>query len=169
MAIIGKLSDMCAMFAAKDLQGIYAYLLAASREGSCEFDRILATTGEHKVDLDSGAFAIEQSYCLKHSSQAFYETHKRYVDVQLVIKGEEIFSIAMASDCMIKDPYNAEKDLITYHPPKHTSWLHLSAGMLAVFFPYDVHSGGLGAESMGAKSVYKSVVKVPIDLLDPRL
>lgn len=168
MAFVGKLCDMGAMFAAKDLQGIYTYLLAASQEGGCEFARILATTGEHKVDLDSGAFAIEQSYHLKDLSKAFYETHRNYVDLQLVVQGEELFSIAAASDCVIKDPYNAEKDLITYHPPKHTSQLHLSAGMLAVFFPYDVHSGGLGAESLGIKPVYKSVVKVPVDLLAPR-
>lgn len=166
MAFVGKLYDMRAMFHTQALLGIYAYLSNACTKGSCEFERILS--GEQTIQLDSGAFAIEQSYHLKDLSKAFYETHRNYVDLQLVVQGEEIFSIAAASDCAIKDPYNAQKDLITYHPPKHSSTLHLSAGMLAVFFPYDVHSGGLGAESLGIKPVYKSVVKVPVDLLAPR-
>lgn len=166
MAFVGKLCDMRAMFHTQALLGIYTYLSNACTKGSCEFERILS--GEQTIQLDSGAFAIEQSYHLKDLSKAFYETHRNYVDLQLVVQGEELFSIAAASDCAIKDPYNAEKDLITYHPPKHSSTLHLSAGMLAVFFPYDVHSGGLGAESLGIKPVYKSVVKVPVDLLAPR-
>lgn len=168
MAFVGKLCDMRNILHTQALLGIYTYLSNACTKGSCEFERILSTSGEQKIQLDSGAFAIEQSYHLKDLSKAFYETHRKYVDLQLVVQGEEIFSIAVASDCVIKDTYDVQKDIATYHTPKRSSTLHLSAGMLAVFFPYDVHSGGLGAESLGIKPVYKSVVKVPVDLLTPR-
>lgn len=118
---------------------------------------------------DFRIFAIEQSYGLKALSQGFYETHRIYVDVQVVLHGQELFHLASARDCEILTPYDEKRDLIIYRAPEKHSVLHLYGGMAAVFFPYDVHAGGLGQELLGTEPVYKSVLKVPLHLLQPRI
>ena len=73
MAFVGKLCDMRAMFHTQALLGIYTYLSNACTKGSCEFERILS--GEQTIQLDSGAFAIEQSYHLKDSGCCCWQPH----------------------------------------------------------------------------------------------
>lgn len=168
MAFISRLTDMKSMFDTPIMMPIYDYLSKACDPLSDVYKRILATQQESKIELDSGVFAIEQSYSLKSSAYAFYETHKKYVDFQLVVKGAEFFSIASASECAISKPYDEARDLIVYDAPKTSSMLYLQSGTLAVFFPQDVHSGGLGVEQLGDIRVHKSVLKVPFSLLSPK-
>lgn len=172
MAIVGRFGDIAGFFTAPALQPVLSYLWAVATPKSPESARILAMeqNSEHKLELqacascsnlDSRAFTIEQSYGLKSLSQAFYETHRAYVDVQVILQGQELFYLASARDCEILTPYDEHRDLIVYRPPEKYSVLHLYSGMVAVFFPEDVHAGGLGLDQLGGQIVYKSVVKVP--------
>ena len=171
MAVVGKIGDIAGFFAAPALQPVLSYLQAVSAPKSPESTRILAMeqNTEYKFGLescgdfgnpDSRVFAIEQSYGLKSSSQAFYETHRDYVDVQIILQGQELFHLASARDCEILASYDECRDRSTHRTTK-TSVLHLYSDMVAVFFPEDVHAGGLGLEQLGSQIVYKSVVKVP--------
>lgn len=172
MAVVGKIGDIAGFFAAPALQPVLSYLRAVSAPKSPESTRILAMeqNTEYKFGLescgdfgnpDSRVFAIEQSYGLKSSSQAFYETHRAYVDVQIILQGQELFHLASARDCEILVPYDECRDLVIYRTPEKHSVLHLYSNMVAVFFPEDVHAGGLGLEQLESQIVYKSVVKVP--------
>ncbi len=168
MAFFGRLEDFGAMFVGEVLERVYAYLCCANNPEHSIHQRILSTKGEVKFELDSDIWAIEQSYALKASSYGFYETHETYVDFQFVADGAEFFALAPKSACTIQKPYNKERDLIIYDTPKHCSKVYLERGMLAVFFPQDVHSGGLGLEELGNKTIHKSVIKIPHKLLTPR-
>ena len=54
-----------------------------------------------RIDLDSGIFAMLQTYKLKPYKRAFFETHKEYVDFQLTIHGSECFMIGDSKDFKI--------------------------------------------------------------------
>lgn len=69
---------------------------------------------EVSYPLEYGIRAIEQSYYLKSAQNAFFETHKAYLDFQLVISGYEYMCIGDKDTFDIKIPYNESRDLIVY-------------------------------------------------------
>ncbi|MDY5821445.1 MAG: YhcH/YjgK/YiaL family protein [Helicobacter sp.] len=119
-----------------------------------------------RIDLDSGIFAMLQTYKLKPYKRAFFETHKEYVDFQLTIHGSECFMIGDSKDFKIIESYNAEKDLIVYKSKKSTHRIISNTACLCVFFPNDVHAGGLKHKNITDNKVYKIVAKVPKTLLE---
>ncbi|STP09522.1 YhcH/YjgK/YiaL family protein [Helicobacter cinaedi] len=69
---------------------------------------------EVSYPLEDGIRAIEQSYYLKSAQNAFFETHKAYLDFQLVISGYEYMCIGDKDTFDIKIPYDETRDLIVY-------------------------------------------------------
>lgn len=69
---------------------------------------------EVSYPLEYGIRAIEQSYYLKSAQNAFFETHKAYLDFQLVISGYEYMCIGDKDTFDVKIPYNESRDLIVY-------------------------------------------------------
>ena len=178
MALIGHISSFDIFFAKhQNLCFVQEYLHNTLREGSVEHTRIMdlhLTNGERvecEFDLGGGVCAIEQSYMLKGPQEAFFETHKKYVDFQLCVAGAEEFLIGFSEDFSILRPYDEKKDLVVYHNPilpPHT--LFFTAGTLGIFFPQDVHSGGLDSKNTAYSQwqeqihtpLKKTVLKVPI-------
>lgn len=174
MAIVGKLHSLEHLFQkTSELKCLYNYLDNCLQKNHTNHQDIINTpiNVEKKVELSDGAngmYAILQSYPLKNPENAFYETHIKYIDFQLVVKGTEFFEIGDREDFEIKTPYNEEKDLIIYKRSLKTSKIRLYEGMLAIFFDSDVHAGGLDIESSNS-TVSKVVIKVPKTLVKFKL
>lgn len=172
MAVIGNIDSLSHLFVkTQPLQKLYEYLCKASMPTDSIHKRILSMqVGENKIALDFDMFAIEQTYFLKDFKEAIFETHRIYVDFQLVVSGEEFFAIGERRDFEVLHPYDEKKDVIFYHQKTHTSKILLHQNALAIFFDYDVHSGGLALENLTPKAqVFKTVVKVPKELLKLKL
>lgn len=114
-----------------------------------------------KTDLGDGIFVIEQAYVTKLRADGFFESHRKYIDVQVIVEGEELMEVVDASAITERQPYNPDRDLIVYEDSSRASLLRLYAGQLAVFFPSDVHMPTL---RIGPTPVFvrKAVVKVPV-------
>jgi YhcH/YjgK/YiaL family protein len=141
----------------------FAYLEALFRPGSPESVRLLATpVGEtHRYELADGAFAMEQVYRSKLRPDGFFESHRRYIDVQVIFEGEEWMEVADLTRGAERLPYNPDRDLIVWHDIPSASRLNVRAGDAAIFYPADVHMPGLCPES-GQAIVRKTVIKVPV-------
>ncbi len=95
---------------------------------------------------------------LKTPEEAKLEAHEKYVDIQYVVRGNEVFGWKLTSECeRPQAPYNPEKDVILFEDEPDAHW-PLLEGMFAVFFPEDAH-----APMIGEGSIEKIVVKVRID------
>ena len=166
MAVVGNFKSLENMFyKTPALNALSEYLTQALDTNSAVYKRILNTDEENKITLSDGMFAIEQSYGLKDISKAFFETHLKYVDFQLVVFGEEYFLLGDRQD-FTQDMMDISRDLITYKPHYKASQIYLKAGTLAVFFENDVHAGGLALCNLAlSQKVYKTVIKVPKELL----
>lgn len=121
----------------------------------------LAAGGSERIELGGGVFAIEQVYLTKARTDGFFESHRKYIDVQVVVEGGEAMEVVDAARVVVKDPYNEERDFLLYQDVSDGSALKLRAGEAAIFFPVDIHlpSLRLGQE---AALVRKTVVKVPV-------
>lgn len=161
MAIITNIEDLHSLITQDmPLFCVYEFLKSCLNNSFSEMDY----KNNKKIDLEHGIFAILQHYMLKPFEQAFFETHKKYVDFQFTVHGNECFAIGDFRDFKIRNEYNHEKDLTTYHTCNQSHNIFSSRGCLCVFFPYDVHAGGLDAQKFQIHEVYKVVVKVPIEI-----
>jgi len=140
----------------------FAYLADVLQPGSEPHRRLMAMgPGEVKrVELTDGLFAMEQTYESKARYDAF-ESHRKYIDIQVIIAGEELIEVAAIDQLPVTQPFDAERDVIIYGNHAATSVLRLAAGAAAVFRPEDGHMPNLrvGAEPV---LVRKVVVKVPV-------
>ncbi len=91
------------------------------------------------------------------------ELHKKYLDVQFWISGEEMCGVAPINgvgSCIEVIP---ERDLYFYDGVENESFIHATKGCYAVFFPNDVHRPGCVVDA--PLTYRKVVVKVHTDLI----
>ena len=92
------------------------------------------------------------------------EAHVKYIDIQYIVSGEELIGFGPLADGLaVTEDRLAEKDVVFYRDVPGETMLHLTAGMFAVLYPWDVHRPGCAAG--GSAKVRKVVVKVKADLV----
>jgi YhcH/YjgK/YiaL family protein len=90
-----------------------------------------------------------------------FECHRKYIDVQYIVSGEETIGWAPIELMSVTEAYDLEKDIcFGIVPAGKWTPVFLEAGQLAVLYPEDGHAPRLAA---GASSpVMKIVVKVAV-------
>ena len=118
----------------------------------------LAELPDGRTDIDGDqVFALVASDPGRGQTQARLEGHQRYIDIQLVIDGEERIGWRNRASCTeAADGYDQDRDLV-FFTDLPTTWVDLQPGMLAVFFPNDAH-----APLAGNGLVRKVVIKVRV-------
>jgi len=115
-----------------------------------------------RVEIDGDrVFALVQRYETFMTDAPKFEHHRKYIDVQFIVSGEEVIGWAPAARMTVTDAYKADKDICFGTVVKgHWTPVHLQAGQLAVLWPEDGHAPKLAS---GAPSlVMKIVVKVNV-------
>ena len=115
-----------------------------------------------KVEIEGNeVFAVVQRYETIKADAPKFEYHRKYIDVQFIVKGEEVIGWAPADRVTISEPYDADRD-ICFGTAGKGEWtpVFLRAGQLAVLWPEDGHAPKLAAGAPTA--VMKVVVKVAV-------
>ncbi|HVU33064.1 MAG TPA: YhcH/YjgK/YiaL family protein [Opitutaceae bacterium] len=115
----------------------------------------------YKHELAGGVFAIEQAYDTKSRSAVFFESHRKYIDIQVVVEGSETMEVIDLGRATVDQPYQEAKDLVMYRDAAGATVLSVRTGEAAVFFPPDVHMPSLQADGRPGL-VRKSVLKLPV-------
>lgn len=162
MAIFGPYQQVRKQMIGARFAAALAYVDEVLQAGSAAHQRAVRVSAgiTERVDLDGGSFALEQAYEPKVRSDGFFESHRRYIDVQVIVAGEELMEVEDVSRLVVSQPYLEERDLIKYADPAVSSVLKMRAGDVAVFFPEDGHMPSLRWRAAGL--VHKTVVKVPV-------
>jgi len=111
--------------------------------------------GKYTIDGEN-IFALVSEYKTKSEQEGKLEAHKKYIDVQYVISGEELMGYAPFGGQRILDQYKEENDIVFFTGDK--SFTKVSEGMFAIFFPEDVHMPGISTGKIS--DVKKLVIKV---------
>ena len=121
---------------------------------------------KQKVVLqDDRLVAIVDGYNTKSRSEAKLETHRKYVDIQVLLSGSECLEVFPKEDLSVSVPYNAEKDAEFYQVPDGAP-IHvtLTPGQFIVFFPEDAHMTCLMSGTT-PEPVKKVVIKLAAECL----
>ena len=111
-----------------------------------------------KYDLDNGIYYLVQEYQTRSEKEAFFEAHRKYIDIQFLVSGEELHGYAPLPTMKIREAYDEEKDIAFYEGTGST--FSLSPGSFAIYFPFDAHKPNLMIHK--PMMVKKVVVKVPV-------
>ncbi len=113
--------------------------------------------GKYELDGDN-IYYIVQKYDT-NPDKTVAEAHKKYIDIQYIVKGEEIIAVAPIQSEKTEVEAKEEKDVWFYEC--ETQPLILKDGEFMVLYPSDLHLPGKAVSE--PKEVLKVVVKVKVD------
>ena len=116
---------------------------------------IFLEEGKYEIDGEE-VYALVNEYLPKNESEGKLEAHKKYIDVQYVVKGEEFIGYAPYKGHKIVTDYNEEKEMSLLEGDK--SFIKIDQGMFAIFYPGELHMPGI--KTATNKAVKKVVVKI---------
>ncbi|MFO1452147.1 MAG: YhcH/YjgK/YiaL family protein [Opitutaceae bacterium] len=116
--------------------------------------------GRYEIDGDD-LYAFVQQHSTKPVAERQYESHRKYIDIQFMLRGREIMVWApLALMTTVTMPFDVAKDAALYALIPDGVSVEVRAGQFAIFYPEDAHipscAWGQPAE------VLKVVVKVRV-------
>ncbi len=112
-------------------------------------------------DVENEIYVVLMTRTLEEKEALRAESHEKYIDVQVVLEGQETMYVPSYTTPEVEIPYNQTKDITMYAPVDredcHT--LKIDAGSFAMYLDGELHipDGGMSAES---EYVRKAVIKV---------
>jgi biofilm protein TabA len=164
MAIYGSIESVRAQSPRTEGFAVaFAYLTQLFTAGSEVQKRVRAVVAgdRNKIELGGGAFVLEETYETKPRADGFFESHRKFIDIQAIFEGEEQMEVADIAAMKIRQPYNPDRDLIVYEDNTNATLLRVHVREAAVFFPSDVHMPTMSVRAAPV-TVRKCVVKVPV-------
>lgn len=111
--------------------------------------------GKYPIDGDN-VYASVTYDSTKDYDKSRWESHKKYIDLQYVISGEEKIGVAPASGLTVTEPYSQEKDVAHYSGPGKI--YDAKPGTFFLFFPGTAHRPNITTN--GNKPDRKIVIKI---------
>ncbi|OOF70999.1 N-acetylneuraminate anomerase [Rodentibacter caecimuris] len=120
-------------------------------------------TGRHDISEQIYMNVMTPETCAPENKKA--ELHRKYLDVQVLIQGEENIEVgATYPKLELYEQYNEEDDYQLSPDIENKFTLTLQPKMFAVFFPYEPHKPCCNVNGKAAL-LKKLVVKIPIELI----
>ena len=124
-----------------------------------EHDLLHAPLGRIEVDGDR-LFINNVEADLTDAATQPLEAHREYIDVHVVLGGEEHFGWRPLADCAaVRQSYDPAADCALY-ADRPSSWLTLRPGQCAIVFPEDPHAPVVGS---GRVNKLIGKIKVAVD------
>ena len=112
--------------------------------------------GVHQI-IEDKLFAIVEHVHGRTREAAKLECHRRYIDIQLVLEGDEQMGWKQLSDCHDPvDEYIAERDIRFFNDAPST-WIATPPDCFCIFFPEDAH-----APLVGEGNIRKVIFKIAV-------
>lgn len=144
------------MFAEQNIMNASAW--EAAYKFLKETDLETIPPGRYELDKN-GTYATVSEYITKDADTAFFEAHRKYVDIQYVPVGKEYIGVtSLEAIDSVKLEYDEEKDIMFFSKADKTQRLADKRNFL-VFFPSDGHMPCLKVDKN--ENVRKVVIKIP--------
>jgi biofilm protein TabA len=108
--------------------------------------------GKYPIDGDNVYASVTES-ATKNFDSTQWESHRKYVDLQYVITGEEKMGVCPVAKATVTKPYDAARDAANYSAEGK---IYMAVpGTFFIFFPSDAHRPNI---SPGGNKVDKKIV-----------
>jgi len=113
--------------------------------------------GKYVIDGDN-AYATITEAPSKTFEQSAWESHRKYIDLQYVIKGEEKIGVAPVATATVIKPYDDSRDAANYNA--EGQYYIATPSRFFLFFPGDAHRPNIKVD--GYDMVKKLVIKIKV-------
>lgn len=120
-------------------------------------DMTALAPGRHHLDGDN-LFVLVADNEGRGEDAARIEVHRRYIDIQYTIQGDELLGWMPLARCAQPDGVFDDTRDILFFADRPSTFVAVPAGSFAIFFPHDAH-----APLAGRGRVKKAVIKVAVD------
>ncbi|MBQ8429634.1 MAG: YhcH/YjgK/YiaL family protein [Clostridia bacterium] len=116
-------------------------------------DNLLVKVPSEKIEIVYNWVEEEVVHPVKKDDEDLFEGHKRYIDLQMLISGQECIHVQNKRDCRLVEAYNEEKDVAFYHAD---TWMncYLDGGNFILLTPNDLHNPSLKVRDKSAVKKY---------------
>ena len=112
--------------------------------------------GRHEIDGDRLYVSIDHKDG-RGEEGARLEAHRRYIDIQFTIDGDERIGWMPLARCKAPDgPFDEKKDVVLF-ADRPTTWVAVPPGSFTIFFPHDAH-----APLAGLGPMKKAIMKIAV-------
>ncbi len=118
----------------------------------------LAKVDSGTYDIGNSMKAIISEYDSKNEEDCKLEAHRKFIDIQFIIEGQEIIGYAPLKKQTPTIEYNDENDVVFYKD--EVTYTKIEKGMFAIFFPTDLHQPCM--KNGNSTLVKKLVIKIPV-------
>lgn len=122
-------------------------------------DLIDMPIGKQELEGEHLFVSIDE-YTTKDKEDTRYESHRKYIDIQYVISGEETMGITTLDKVKVTEPYDETKD-IAFYDYEGGNYVKATPDNFVIFFPEDVHRPTM--KTSENSEVKKIVVKILIE------
>ena len=146
-----------------DSAGVYGGLgqrIAAALALLSDEHVLNAPLGKHAV-CGEDLYFILMEYTTKPPADALPEIHRKYMDIQCVLSGQEYIGYAPLDGLRVSTPYDGQKDVAFYAVEPKQTLLRMQPGMFAIFWPNEPHAPCICVDTPAP--VKKIVVKVRME------
>lgn len=136
-----------------DLHPLFPRVIAYLRDTNLS----TLTSGIHPI-IEKQLFVIVEEAQGRNRSEAKLESHRKYIDIQLVLEGTDEMGWKPLADChQPVDDYSVERD-IRFFNDAADSWISTPPNAFCIFFPDDAH-----APLVSSGKVRKLIFKIAVD------
>ena len=163
MAIFGNIHTVKSQVKDSKFEKAFLYIQKLQDKNSLEYKSLSLIELDkcNKIVLDENSFVLEQSYITKNKKDCLFESHKKYIDIQYMFKGDEIMEVENVNNLLVTTPYKEDLDYAKYAQSENSSILKIKENELAIFYPNDAH---MPCIKMGEnKKIIKAVFKILVN------
>lgn len=114
--------------------------------------------GKYEI-MGKDVYLSIQEYKTQKETDKKWESHKKYLDIQIMIDGVECIGYSGISHLTVAEPYHEEQDILFYHNSHQVhTMIVLTDDDFCVFYGEDGHKPGYYPDQPG--KVRKAVIKV---------
>jgi YhcH/YjgK/YiaL family protein len=115
-----------------------------------------------RYSLKNDDFVNIETYKTKHIKDAKFETHNKFIDIQLLLTGTEKIYIKTKSELTERPEYNEEKDISFYEASVNNSdYVTLDGTNFVMIYPHEAHAPQIATNNI-PYTVKKVVLKIKI-------
>ena len=113
-----------------------------------------------RIDFSDGCYGIISSYETKSREDKEYESHRKYIDIQLLLSGSEYIEVAPITSLTVTKEYSEAADVMFFSNSVKGDNIVLEPMKPVVFQPEIGHMPGI--RNKKEEVVKKIVFKVPV-------
>lgn len=119
-----------------------------------------------RTDIDGDDIYINRSsFTSKNREDARWEIHHHYLDIQMVLAGQEQMDVTPACLSYPADEYNPTTDYQQVQAKDNLPYqtIFMVPGQMTIVFPEDAHRPAIHGDTTTPAPIEKAVIKIKID------